>query len=122
MNLEIGKQYNVTVVKILSVGAIVELEDKTTELIHISNIANAYIEDVSHFVSVGKEYVATCEEGVNRPIQLTLKPLDLKSQRIVPKKNFRKVQPVCLDTMIDNANASFEEKSARYNKRNRRTN
>lgn len=122
MNLEVGKQYNVTVVKILAVGAVVELEDKTTELIHISNIADCFIDDVAHFVSVGKEYVATCEEGSKKLIQLTLKPLELKSQYVRPEKEPKRRNPQNLDKMIDAANASFEERNARYNKRNRRGN
>lgn len=79
MQLEIGKTYKVTVVKTLPVGAVVKMEDNTTELVHISNIADCYVSNVSDFVQVGKTYFATCEEGEKRPIQLTFKPLRLKS-------------------------------------------
>lgn len=128
MNLEIGKQYNVTVVKILAVGAVVELDDKSTELIHISNIADCYVSDVADFVSVGREYVATCEEGVKKPIQLSLKPLRLESQKksISKKPTERKVRYTKpekynnLDEMLASANSQYAEKQQLEIKRNRR--
>lgn len=79
MKLEIGKTYEVTVVKTLPVGAVVKMEDNTTELVHISNIADCYVSNVSDFVKVGQTYTATCEAGVKKPVQLTFKPLRLKS-------------------------------------------
>lgn len=79
MQLEIGKTYEVTVVDTLPVGAVVEMEDGKTELVHISNIADCYVRNVADFVSIGQKYVATCEEGLKRPIQLTFKPLRLES-------------------------------------------
>lgn len=81
MELTVGSNYGVTVKRILDkVGIIVEMEDKSTELIHISNIAPCYVADINHFVSVGDEYVARCEEGKDRPVQLTLKHLQLASR------------------------------------------
>lgn len=117
MNLEIGKTYEVTVVKILPVGAVVQLEDETTELVHISNIANSYISDVADFVSVGQKYVATCEEGKNRPIQLSFIPLDLKSQRKVPPKQAPSRN---IDDMLASANSHYVEKERSQMKRSKR--
>lgn len=119
MNLEIGKDYNVTAVKLLPAGVLVELEDKTTQLVHISNVADCYVTDVADFVSVGKQYSARCEVGNTRPVQLTFKHLGLTSQR-TPLRQKPKRATKCLDTMINAANSSFEEKNRRYNKRNRR--
>lgn len=124
MNLQIGNTYDVTVVKILPVGAVVRLEDGSTELVHISNIADCYISDVADFVSVGNEYVATCEEGNNRPIQLSFKPLGLKSQRVDSdeRSNYHKpaTKNANLDEMIDSANSSYAEKQTYEKKRSQR--
>lgn len=125
MNLEVGKQYNVTVIKTLPIGAVVKLEDESTELVHISNIADCYVADVADFVTVGQEYVATCEEGTTRPIQLTFKPLCLKSAEAEtvkkPTYNKRSSSPAkSIDEMIADANASYEERQSRYNKRSNR--
>lgn len=123
MQLEVGRDYDVTVVKILPVGAVVELEDKSTELVHISNIANCYVRDVADFVSVGETYVATCEEGKNRPVQLTFLPLNLKSQaqphRFAEKKPEYKNDDH-LDRMIASADSSYSEKQRAHNKRTQR--
>lgn len=80
--MENGKTYQVKVVKILPIGAVVEYVDEpgTTELIHISNIADCFIKDVSDFVTIGDIYTATCEAGKVKPLQLTLIPLGLISK------------------------------------------
>lgn len=78
MDFQIGNKYKVKVVKIIKVGAIVELEDGTTELIHLSNVSNQYVSRIDDFISVGDTYEATCQEGKTKPFELTLRPLDLK--------------------------------------------
>lgn len=106
MNLEVGKKYEVTVVNIVPVGAVVELEDHSTELVHISNIADCYVSDVANFVQVGVKYTATCEEGKSKPIQLSFIPLGLKP--IVSKPSRR--HAANLDAMLENASNSYNEK------------
>lgn len=81
MDLKVGQAYDVTVVKILGFGAIVALEDGSTELIHISNISDRYVVDVSDFVQVDHTYSALCVEGKVKPAELSLKHLSLKSNR-----------------------------------------
>ena len=77
MDFQIGNKYKVKVVKIIKVGAIVELEDGTTELIHLSNVSNQYVSRIDDFISVGDTYEATCQEGKTKPTELTLRPLNL---------------------------------------------
>ncbi len=90
MKLEAGKTYEVKVIKIIPVGAVVKMEDNTTELVHISNIADCYVAEVADFVDVDKVYTATCREGKNRPLELTFLPLHLESKNPdVKKKNKR---------------------------------
>ena len=85
MNLVAGNTYTVTVIRIESFGAVVELEDKTTSLIHISNIADRFVKSVGDYLSVGDTYEATAIEGKVKPIELTLAPLGLKP------KSFKKL-------------------------------
>ena len=78
MQLEVGKRYEVTVKQILDkVGAVVLMEDGSTELVHISNIADCFVDDVSKYVTVGDELVAMCQEGKTRPVELTFRNLKL---------------------------------------------
>ena len=84
MNLQIGNTYQVTVTEILPIGAVVTMEDNTTELIHISNIADCFVRNVGDYVSVGHSYTATCKEGKVHPAELSLIPLHLEEN--VPDK------------------------------------
>lgn len=120
MNLEIGRNYEVTVIKILPVGAVVELEDSSTELVHISNIADCYIADVADFVSVGEKYVATCEEGTKKPIQLSFRPLDLKSHRKPVDRKRVYTQSKDIDELITSVNSTYADKQRSQDKRNKR--
>lgn len=112
MQLEIGSTYEVKVVKILPVGAVVEMEDGSTELVHISNIADCFVRDVAEFVSVGKYYTATCREGKKRPVELTFIPLGLKSSEEGNSYTSRQASRRSdnIDDMIENANTSYLEK------------
>lgn len=139
MELEVGKNYNVKVVKIIKVGAIVELEDQSTELIHLSNISNQFVDDVSNFVIVGSTYIATCQKGKAKPIELTLRPLDLKrlDSNTAEKSESLNItcgqdeeheieKPNSLDDMIANMNAVYQDNMKaynrdRYNRRKRKT-
>lgn len=81
MELKIGQSYDVNVVKILGFGAIVALDDGSTELIHISNISNEYIADISDFIDLDHTYSAMCIQGKTKPAELSLKHLSLVSKR-----------------------------------------
>ena len=117
MVLEAGKDYNVTVVNIVPVGAVVKMEDGTTELVHISNIAECYVADISNFVSIGDELVANCREGKKRPVELTFLPLHLES-KVAPKSSKKFSRNI--DKLIDSANSSFAEKQSTADKRRKR--
>ena len=73
MKLEIGKTYDVEVVKVLSYGAIVKLEDGSTQLLHISNISDKFVRDVNDFVKVGEKIKVDCIQGKVKPEELSTK-------------------------------------------------
>lgn len=133
MELQIGNTYNVKVAKIIKSGIIVEMSDESTEFIHLSNISDQYVNNISNFVSVGYIYTATCIKGKSKPFELSLKPLNLKpaslnkptvkNPKYVNEKVVRKhiptsnvKQPKSLDDMIANMNACYEDKMKAYNK------
>lgn len=80
MVLEKDVFYPAKVVKIEKFGIIVEMEDRSTILVHISNISNSFVSDPANFVSVGETHLAKCIEGKTRPLELSLKHLDLKDR------------------------------------------
>lgn len=73
MELELGKKYNVTVKATKEkLGIIVEMEDGSTQLIHISNLSEGYVNDVTQFGSTGDHLIATCITGERHDLELSL--------------------------------------------------
>ena len=66
MVLEKDKYYLVKVVKLIKSGAIVELDDGSTQLVHVSQIASKYVSDPSKFVEEGVFYSAKCVVGKSK--------------------------------------------------------
>lgn len=77
MELTPGLRYAVVVKSIVKAGAVVSLEDGTTELIHVSNISDEFVRDANDYVCVGDELVAVCEAGKVKPAELSIKNLKL---------------------------------------------
>ena len=77
MKLVQGQMYTVSVKEIVPAGAVVTLEDGSTQLVHISNISNMFVRDVGNFLEVGQTLEAEAVEGRARPVELSFKHLDL---------------------------------------------
>lgn len=81
MNLEIGKHYEVRIVKYLRKGVIVRFVDDPgyTAFIHLSQISSDFVKDVSTFVRLGDVYTAEAVADEKFGTQLSLIHLGLKS-------------------------------------------
>lgn len=118
MELSVGSYYSVSVVRLINSGAIVELEDGSTQLIHISNISNKYVSNISDFVSVGNTYSALAINGKVKPIELSLAHLDLGPKPVRDNVRGDKRRPAVkhttykpsLDEMIAKSEGSYEDK------------
>ncbi|SFF03664.1 S1 domain-containing RNA-binding protein [Alteribacillus iranensis] len=55
MSIEVGSKVQGKVTGITNFGAFVELPDGKTGLVHISEVADKYVEDINQFLSVGDE-------------------------------------------------------------------
>lgn len=117
MHLTEGITYLAKVVRIIPTGIIVELTDHRTELIHISNISDKYIKDISEIVSVGDVYSAKGIVGKRRPVELSLKHLNLRPPMQVAKisetattKDSKPQQSI--DDMIAECNRQYQDKFA----------
>lgn len=78
MTLEIGSIYHVKVIKLLDKAIVVRLLDNSTELIHVSKIANAFVKAPEEYVSIDDEFDAVGVKGQTKPVELSLRHLDLK--------------------------------------------
>ena len=111
--IEIGKAYPIQVVHIANKGIICKIVDdnpnvETTAFIHISKIANAFINDINEYVTVGDKFNAVGISTDNGN-ELSLQHLNLKPKTAAPKAEVY-VKPKTLDEMIDSANSSFKDK------------
>lgn len=79
MELQLGQTYKVEVIKIIDYGCVVRLEDRSTELIHLSQISPKFVKHVEEFVSIGDVFEAQGVPGLKNPVQLSLKHLNLVS-------------------------------------------
>lgn len=74
MELEIGKIYEGKVTGITKFGAFVELEKGTTGMVHISEIANTYVNEIKDHIQEGQEVkVKVLSLGEGGKISLSIK-------------------------------------------------
>lgn len=110
--IEVGKQYNITVVKLLDKGVIVSVDgEEKTQFIHISKLTNRFIRSVTDAVSIGDKYTANCifNVGLNKP-ELTIRESVGSS----------KPDTSTLDKMIKDAEKVFADKQKSMDSRSRR--
>jgi len=83
--LKVGEVLTVEVVKICDFGAVVILPNKKQGLIHISQISDDFVKDVSKYLKVGDKVAARIKKiASNGKIDLTLKK-DKKKKIDTPK-------------------------------------
>ena len=109
MAIEVGSVVEGKVTRITNFGAFVELEDDKAGLIHISEVANEYVSDVSDFLHEGEIVqakvvsidangkVALSLKRMKQPVQETEKPV----RAAKPKPNKK-------------LSASFEDKLSKF--------
>lgn len=74
-----GEIYDGVVTGITKFGAFVKLADGSTGLVHISEVADTYVREISDFLSVGDEVkVKALAVGEDGKISLSIKKAQLK--------------------------------------------
>ncbi len=115
--IELGKEYQVAVIKILDRGIVVQLKDtQYTEFIHISKLSTRYVSDIHAYVKVGDEFSALCIQGDGKR-ELSLKHLQLApiyenagSKKELTEEDSNTKTKSHLDEMIAASNLSLMEK------------
>ena len=89
MEIKVGEHYNVVASKILQYGVVVLMDDETTQLIHISKLADAFVNNVEDYVVIGKTYEAVGVKGKQKPVELSIRESDIhpSSDRFRPKQH-----------------------------------
>ncbi len=124
MDLEVGSILTGKVTGITKFGAFITLAPGRSGLVHISEIANTYVSDVSDFLSEGQEVkvkVLSVDEAgrVNLSIKQALPPPEKKPQRqfeqrkpgMAERRSSRVPTPPAEPVSAD---AAFEDKLKRF--------
>lgn len=89
MQLEVGKIYDGKVTGITKFGAFVELDKETTGMVHISEVANTFVNDIKDHLQEGQTVKVKVLSVDGKKISLSIK----KALPALPKKNFDRNRP-----------------------------
>ena len=81
MELTVGAILEGKVKSITNFGAFISLPDNKTGLVHISEVANAYVSDVRQHLTEGQDVTVMVIGTENGKINLSMKRLEAKPQR-----------------------------------------
>ena len=94
MELTVGAILEGKVKSITNFGAFVALPENKTGMVHISEVANAYVSDIRQHLTEGQDLKVMVIGTENGKINLSIKRLEPKPQREnAPKGNFRSSNP-----------------------------
>ena len=81
MELTVGTILEGTVKTITNFGAFVALPENKTGMVHISEVANAYVSDIRQHLTEGQDVKVVVIGNENGKINLSIKRLEAKPQR-----------------------------------------
>ena len=70
MKLTVGAILEGKVKSITNFGAFIALPEGKTGMVHISEVANAYVSDIRQHLTEGQDVKVICREAGNIPLQL----------------------------------------------------
>lgn len=122
MTFELGSTVKGTVVKIANYGAIVRLPGGDTGLVHISEIADAYVRDVRDYLQEGEEVtVKILRLDTKGRYDLSIRQCSTesdKSTRLVAARNIgnerRSEQRLYTEASHAKSTTSFEDRLSRF--------
>ncbi|MBQ7186872.1 MAG: S1 RNA-binding domain-containing protein [Ruminococcus sp.] len=87
MQLEVGKIYEGKVTGITKFGAFVELDKDTTGMVHISEVANSFVNDIREHLTEGQAVkVKVLSVGEDKKISLSIKKALPAPERKAPDR------------------------------------
>ena len=117
MELTVGTVLEGKIKSITNFGAFVALPENKTGLVHISEVANAYVSDIRQHLTEGQDVKVMVIGNENGKINLSIKRLEARPQRdSAPRGTMRTAQaprterPVTPPPAPKTADQLFEEK------------
>ena len=95
MELTVGTVLEGKVKSITNFGAFIALPENQTGMVHISEVANAYVSDIRQHLTEGQDVKVVVIGLENGKVNLSIKRLEAKPQRenAAPRNNFRSPAP-----------------------------
>ena len=93
MELTVGAILEGKVKSITNFGAFVSLPENKTGMVHISEVANAYVSDIRQHLTEGQDVKVVVIGTENGKINLSIKRLEAKPQRENPVRNTGRPAP-----------------------------
>ena len=95
MELTVGSILEGKVKSITNFGAFVSLPENKTGMVHISEVANAYVSDIRQHLTEGQDVKVVVIGNENGKLNLSIKRLEAKAVRenAAPRNNFRTNAP-----------------------------
>ena len=85
MSVEVGQFVRGTVIRLLSYGVLVRLEDTSTGLVHISEIDNNFVRDVAEYFQINDEVIVkVLAQGDRGRLELSVKQAVGKEAQDIP--------------------------------------
>ncbi|WP_278459774.1 S1 RNA-binding domain-containing protein [Ruminococcus bicirculans (ex Wegman et al. 2014)] len=109
MQLEVGKIYEGKVTGITKFGAFVELDKDTTGMVHISEVANTFVNEIKDHLTEGQTVkVKVLNLGDDGKISLSIKKAQPAPQ------DFAKNPPPVYNADSNSGNADFEDMLSKF--------
>ena len=114
MTIEVGTIVTGKVVKVLPFGAFIQFGEKMTGLVHISEIARDYVEDINEHIKIGDNVTAVVVKiDENDKISLSIKKA-IKQKAKEPKAK-TPIRPADIDWgRKEEENMSFEDRLSKF--------
>lgn len=119
MQLEIGAVTEGKVTGITKFGAFIEIEKGITGLVHISEISQSYVDDISKVLTVGDIVKVKILNYENKKLSLSIKKAqeNTKQHKEINKEVKKTFQDQKKDKEKEDINSTFEDMLAKF-KRN----
>ena len=110
MELTVGAVLEGKIKSITNFGAFVSLPENKTGMVHISEVANAYVSDIRQHLTEGQDVKVMVIGTENGKINLSIKRLEPKPQRENSGNGFRRESAPTPPPAPKTADQLFEEK------------
>ena len=121
MAIEVGSVLNGTVSGITKFGAFIDLGDKQTGLVHISEVADSFVKDIrQHLNEQDKVKVKVISIDDNGKISLSIKQANVKKKSVKPAeiewKTEKKAAPANFEDIMSRFLKDSEERQQDFKK------